>query len=277
MRQKARSCPQIFWQRFARSPALSEEEPHEINRVRPESADGASPRDASATWLGDMLSHDIPAAISAETRELGYLLHAAGRALAGDESPQTPEPRSPLPAEGQRVLLCGLREQSHLNGEAGVVGPPSPGLHQSGQRRVRVRLELDGRSVDVRTRNLQVQRPPARKGHVLLHSLRRRSDLNGQAGRVLEALPDQRCLVELHDGTHARVPNACTLALAERRDIRSTAPASSCCICLEDGRAMTAADPCGHAKVCRTCAASFSRGAPCPVCRAPVRKFIPLF
>lgn len=239
-----------------------------------------------------------------ERRQLGVLLREMADALCGDdEEDGAPAAREETETQthlqvGRRVQLVGLQQQRHLNGELGVVvnhDPPSSRAPTRGRQRYHVRLDnacpIDSAPVSVRAANLVPAPRPLDSGYVLLHSLRRRTDLNGQSGRVIASDQPRRdhSTVELMDGSRVSVANSFTIPLArpdgggapgeaQTRGAARGLADTKCCVCFADGTTgMAAAVPCGHACVCAACSHSFARGAPCPVCRAPTEKYIPLF
>lgn len=70
----------------------------------------------------------------------------------------------------------------------------------------------------------------------------------------------------------AQLPDAPLAQLPDPKPARG-----GCVICLEHDSACYAAVPCGHQVVCNTCMHSLGAGAPCPLCRIPVRQFIQIF
>ena len=220
----------------------------------------------------------VGASEAEELRELGRLLRDAGEALCPDEDSSAAAWSRPALALNSRVQIAGLKEHTELNGARGRVLRVPCRLHA----RYEVELEPSkgGAIVAVRHGNLSRACEPARKGYVLLHSVRSRPELNGQSARVVDSPHPDRTTVEIADGQCISVPLGCALPI-DASGTGSAAPArrapGRCCICLETNTECAVADPCGHASVCAACSPSFAPRAPCPMCRCPVEKYIRVF
>jgi hypothetical protein len=92
---------------------------------------------------------------------------------------------------------------------------------------------------------------------------------------------------ETHGKTDVNLDNVVTVAAKERNKSSrpipipapaATAEATECCICLDASGGRAAATPCGHAMFCYDCIQEyFSRGYPCPCCRATMSGVIKLY
>lgn len=210
-----------------------------------------------------------------ELRDLGHFLREAGDLLCGERRESTADlaKRRPL---GTRIRIIGLQKQPVFNGRYGRISKEPSGS----SRRFQVALEgLPAGLLAVQDQNLLSAPETPRKGYVLLHSLRSRKELNGQAARVAAASAHcaGRVTVVTADEQHLSVPIECTLPVAHP-DLPAAGPLrGQCCICLAADCDMTVADPCGHSQVCVECAVRFSHCAPCPLCRRPVEKYVEAF
>lgn len=232
--------------------------------------------------LGSFLSGDLLAANEEELSDLGHFLREAGDLLCGGrrEILSDLSKRHPL---GSRVRIVGLQRQPVFNGRFGRVFK-EPG---TSSRRFQVALEGPAESsLAVQTQNLVACAESPEKGYVLLHSLRSRPELNGQAARVVAAEEGGgasaaacvgRVTVIAADEQHLSVPIECVLPVAHPNLPVTDLLRGQCCVCLATDCAMTVADPCGHSKVCAECALRFVHRAPCPLCRRPVEKYVEVF
>ena len=176
------------------------------------------------------------------------------------------------------VQVVGLCQQTHFNGREGRV----LSLPEQPHGRYEVRLQPTGPTLAVKPRHITRVVQPATTGHVLLHGLTSRSHqyLNGQSATVvpLTVSTEGRVTVTTGDGPNISVPARCTLPLMHSEFVPQRASATlQCCVCLASGMQMTVADPCGHVCVCCTCAQSFARCSPCPLCRGAVIKFFNIY
>ncbi len=209
----------------------------------------------------------------------GLMLRSLAQALLPEEAfPSVPVDFT----VGSAVRCVGLHSTVDLNGVEGTVVR----LATPRRNRIHVSVARPLRTLAFRPRNLVPSRQTPREGAtVLLHSLQQRKDLNGEAAHVLAqsanpvaACGPRRVQVRTNAGDCISVPLACTLVLPLVAAERQPPPQqATCCVCLQDSRPITAADPCGHVCVCEGCSRQFARGAPCPLCRQPVSKYITLF
>ena len=221
-----------------------------------------------------------------EIRRIGAILQRIGRIFCNRELREDVAQTSRAQyRKGQPVELRGIQTEPDLNGASGTVEIPFPPFDGSTNEsdRVCVRLDSSARLVSIRFQNVRAKLRRVERGYVLVHSLKNHPQLNGTSGCLIKSLPEKnRCIIEFSDGSTKSVPAHCTIPLACHNEAAVSqgplrnAPSSFCCICQTETTTMTAADPCGHVCVCRACSFAFSKDAPCPLCRAPVDKYITL-
>lgn len=128
---------------------------------------------------------------------------------------------------------------------------------------------------------------------VVLHSLRKHSDLNGRMAVVcVDDVIDGKHLLQLEDSVQsirASKRNFTKLLLAPHCDLESVDLESQtngraevsafgdCILCLKIDCATRCAVPCGHLVSCDSCAARLRLHGKCPLCRKDIRDLLRVY
>ena len=211
-----------------------------------------------------------------EAYKFGELLEEVGASLKRQSGNRD---ESSLYKLDDRIILEGLERTSRLNGSyCRVVRIP-----EESDDDCRYEVEVESTHERVRVKSANMCEAPeiiSPSHYVILHSLTKKTHLNGTSAKVLIAPSPEtldRYHVELTAGKVISVSQSCVLACKHEESESSHQMRGRCCVCLSDDANVTAAVPCGHTNTCHRCSRTLKKYAPCPICRMPVEKFVRLF